>query len=167
MAVLTKEKYLPTLFERLADHAPSETVERQPLRTITTDELRESVARDLESLLNCRCGFSEHVFTRFPESRHSMCSYGMHDFVGLSLANPAHRNGICRSLEKTISIHERRLKQVQVILEREGDAANRLRFVIHALLTVASASGPVLFDVLLQPSTLQYSVSRTRGSIPT
>ncbi len=158
----SKAKYPPTLFDRLADDTPREQAERNPLRLITAEELKESVARDLESLLNCRCALGEDAFEQFPEVLQSMCSYGMNDFVGLSLASPADRNFICRSLERTIAIHERRLKQVQVTLELENGSVNRLKFAIHALLVVHPSTEPVFFDALLQPSTLQYSVSRAR-----
>jgi type VI secretion system protein ImpF len=157
-----KAKYPPTLFERLADNAPKELIEKNPLRLITAEELKDSVAKDLEALLNCRCSFAEETFRGFPEALNSMCSYGMNDFVGLSLANPGDRNFICRSLERTISIHEKRLKQVQVSLEAGDGAVNRLKFAINALLLVHPSTEPVYFDAMLQPSTLQYSVSKTK-----
>jgi len=160
-----KAKYPPTLFDRLADNAPHESAERHPLRLITAEELKESVAKDLESLLNCRCAFSEDIFEKYPESLKSMCSYGMNDFVGLSLANPADRNFICRSLERTIGTHEKRLKDVRVLLELEEGAVNRLKFAIHALLIVHPSTEPVFFDALLQPSTLQYSVSKAKRAV--
>lgn len=158
----TKTKYPPTLLERLTDNAPREQFEKHPLRLVAAEELKESVARDLEALLNSRCAYGPEVFESYPEALHSMCSYGMNDFVGLSLANPADRNHICRSLERTIAIHERRLKQVHVSLELESGAVNRLKFAIHALLIVHPSTEPVFFDALLQPSTLQYSVSRAK-----
>jgi type VI secretion system protein ImpF len=161
-AATSKAKYPPTLFERLADNAPTELIEKNPLKLITAEELKDSVAKDLEALLNCRCGYVDDIFRRFPEALNSMCSYGMNDFVGLSLANPADRNFICRSLERTISIHERRLKQVQVSLEVEDGAVNRLKFAINALLLVHPSTEPVYFDAMLQPSTLQYSVSKSK-----
>jgi type VI secretion system protein ImpF len=158
----TKAKYPPTLFDRLADNAPRERSDKHPLRLISAEELKESVARDLEALLNCRCAFGEDVFKKFPESLNSMCSYGMNDFIGLSLANPGDRNFICRSLERTIAIHERRLRQVQVSLELDEGSVNRLRFAINALLLVHPSTEPVFFDAMLQPSTLQYSVSKSK-----
>lgn len=155
-------KYQPTLLERLADNDPRGRYESNPRRLITPDELKESVARDIESLLNCRCAFSEDAFRRYPETTRSLCTYGMNDFVGLSLASPADRNYICRSLERTIAVHEGRLKQVRVSLEPGDGAVNRLKFAIHALLVVHPSAEAVYFDALLQPSTLQYSVSKAR-----
>lgn len=152
----------PTLFERLADNAPRETSDKHALKQLSVEEVKDSVAKDMEALLNSRCAFSVDIFDRFPETLRSMCSYGMNDFVGLSLANPADRNDICRSLEHTIATHERRLEQVRVALESETGVVNRLKFAIHALLRVYPSTEPVFFDALLQPSTLQYSVTRAR-----
>ncbi|KIF82526.1 type VI secretion system baseplate subunit TssE [Noviherbaspirillum autotrophicum] len=162
----SRAKYSPTLFERLSDDAPREPTEQHPLRLITADALKESVACDLEALLNSRCAFSDEVFGRYPEALRSISSYGMSDFVGLSLANPGDRSHICRSLERTISIHERRLKQVRVSLELEDGAVNRLRFVINALLVVHPSTEPVFFDALLQPSTQQYLVNKAKHTAP-
>lgn len=159
---VSKAKFPPTLFDRLANHAPEESQEKHALRLLSAEELKGSVARDLESLLNSRCGYESTVFDGFPEVMQSMCSYGMKDFIGLSLANPADRMLICRSLERTIAIHESRLKQVQVALEIDKKSVNRLKFSINALLVVHPASDPVYFDALLQPATLQYSVSKSK-----
>ena len=156
-------KYPPTLFERLADNAPREANDKHTLRLISVEELKDSVAKDMEALLNCRCAYSLDVFDRFPESLQSMCSYGMNDFVGLSLANPADRNYICHSLERTIATHERRLEQVRVALESDTGLVNRLKFAIHALFRVHPSTEPVFYDALLQPSTLQYSVNRVKS----
>jgi len=157
-----KSKYRPTLLERLADPTPIESHEMQPLRLMTVEELKESVAKDLESLLNCRCAPASDVLDSFPEALQSIYTYGMHDFVGCSLANPGDRNHICRSLERTIAIHERRLKEVRISLSFDNDTVNRLKFTINALLVVHPSAESVYFDALLQPSTLQYSVSKTR-----
>lgn len=161
-ASTSKAKYPPTLFDRLADNAPREPEQRHALRMISAEELKDSVAHDLEALLNARCAYASDVFDGYPEALQSMCSYGMNDFVGLSLANPADRNFICRSLERTIAIHERRLRQVHVTLEVDGKTVNRLKFAINAMLIVHPSSEPVYFDALLQPSTLQYSVNKSK-----
>jgi type VI secretion system protein ImpF len=159
-------KYSPSLLERLADDVPSRSAEREPLKLITAEALKESVARDMESLLNARCAFSEDAFADFPEAFHSVCSYGMNDFVGLSLASPADRNHICRCLERTIATHESRLKEVRVSLTLDPGAINRLKFAIAALLVIHPSTEPVSFDALLQPSTLQYSVNKGRRMAP-
>ena len=61
-----------------------------------------------------------------------------------------------------IARHESRLHNVRVSLESNGRAIGGLHFSIHGLLDVQPAREPISFDAMLQPSTLQYSVSRLR-----
>lgn len=154
--------FQPTLFDRLSDAAPHLDTEAVPLRRWSVEELKESVARDLETLLNTRATVGAEGFDRFPEAARSLATYGMSDFVGMSLANPADRDRICRTLERSIARHEPRLRSVAVRLEADRSAVGCLQFGIHAVLCVAPASEPVTFDALLQPDTLQYAVSRQR-----
>jgi type VI secretion system protein ImpF len=157
--------FLPTIFERLYDDAPHRNAEADPLRRWSVEELKESVARDLESLLNSRAALFSNSFDSFPESHASVASYGMSDFVGMSLANPADRDLICRTLERAIAHHEPRLRQVEVRLEADRSSIGCLQFGINAVLYVTPASEPVTFDALLQPNTLQYSVAKGRPMI--
>lgn len=126
---------------------------------ISIDQLKAAVVKDLESLLNSRCAIDRDMLAAFPEVANSLYTYGMPDFVGLSLASPGDRRRICRSLEDSLAIHEKRLTRINVSLEVAEGAANRIRFVINALLLVYPLVEPVFFDAHLQPSTLQYSCS--------
>jgi type VI secretion system protein ImpF len=156
--------FLPTLFERLSDEAPHRTGEMNPLRRWNVEELKASVAADLEALLNTRASLDDSHFSLFPEARNSVAGYGMGDFVGLSLANSGDRDLICRTLERAIAFHEPRLRHVEVRLETDRSSIGCLQFGINAVLYVNPASEPVTFDALLQPNTLQYSVARSRST---
>lgn len=124
------------------------------------DELKDAVARDLEALLNARTTIDESLADSYPESMKSPATYGLKDFAGMSLSNLNHRSSICRSIERAISRHEPRLKNVEVSLELDRRSVNALYFSIKALLVVRPAQEPVNFDALLQPTTLQYSVNK-------
>ncbi len=158
--------FQPTLFERLFDDAPKVRTEAVALRQWSLQELKDSVAKDVEALLNSRAGLPESDYAGHPEVSRSLVSFGMTDFVGLSLASPADRNRICRTLERTITIHEQRLKNIQVALDLASTSVNSLRFSIQAVLHVHPAEEPVNFDAVLQPSSLQYSVGRGRLAAP-
>ena len=127
----------------------------------TVDSLVPKVS-DLEGLLNSRAAFTEHALTSFPNCQKSLMTYGLRDFSTMSLSNGHDRAAICRSLEQSIGRHEPRLHNVQVTLEGNGRAVGGLHFSIHGLLDVQPAREPISFDAMLQPSTLQYSVSRLR-----
>jgi type VI secretion system protein ImpF len=153
--------FTPGLFDRLMDvpvhGASSGTVSR-----LSIEDLKDSVARDLEALLNTRTVIPEEILKRFPECGRSIATYGLNDFAGLSLSSTDDRAFICRSLERAIARHEPRLRNVQASLELRADAVNRLNFAITALLVVNSAHEPVNFDAVLQPSSLQYTISKAR-----
>lgn len=132
------------------------------LHRLTLDELKDAIARDLEALLNTRCVIPYEMFRKWPECSQSILAYGIKDFAGLSLASTDDRASICRSIEFGITRHEPRLKHVHAVLEERHGAINKLHFAISALLVLASTSEPVSFDAVLQPSTLKYSINRTR-----
>ena len=155
-------RFQPTLFDRLFDNAPQRSSESDPLRGWGIEELKDHVARDLEALLNSRNAMSAEGLREYPVSQTSLLTYGMGDFVGRSLANPADRSYICRTLERTIKLHETRLRDISVSLVVDDNAVNILHFSIGALLIVEPAQEPVSFDAMLQPTTQRYSVGRGR-----
>jgi type VI secretion system protein ImpF len=159
--LLNRRGFEPTLFDRLFDDAPGSPQETAVLR-LTLEELKDSVAGDLEALLNSRCAADDALMEQFPQASRSIVRFGLPDFCGMTLASPADRNSVCRSLERAIAQHEPRLRDVRVRLEVDERQSNQLKFSIAALLVVNPAREVVSFDALLQPSTLQYSVSRGR-----
>ena len=52
-----------------------------------------------------------------------------------------------------------------VTLELHRNSINALFFSINAVLFVRPIEEPVAFDALLQPTSLQYSVSRARSRV--
>jgi len=159
----TRRAFKPTLFERLFDQSLKQSHEPVALRQWSVEELKESVAGDLEALLNSRAGLRKSDYADYPEVARSVFSFGMTDFVGMSLTSPADRSLICATLEQTILVHESRLRAVQVDLDLDATSVNALRFNIKALLQVHPASEPVNFDAVLQPSSAQYSIVRARA----
>lgn len=148
----------PSLFDKLFDDQPAGPVRRR----LSLDQLKDSVARDLEALLNTRVTLPEESVESFPLVCRSVSSFGLADFAALSLANVYHRRQICASIEATISAHEPRLRDVRVDLELHRKTVNALYFSINAVLVVRPAQEPVSFDALLTPTSLQYSISRHR-----
>ncbi len=152
----------PSLIEKLLDDAPGKPGTGGLARALSVEQYKESVARDLEGLLNSRSAFSPVELEEFPNCRQSLMTYGLCDFSSMSLASAYDRAEICRSLEEAIARHEPRLSSVQVRLDSDARLGGGLHFTIQALLDLQPAREPVSFDALLQPTTLQYSVSRMR-----
>jgi type VI secretion system protein ImpF len=151
----------PSLLDKLFDDNPRDAAGGM-FKRLSSEEFKDSVARDVESLLNNRFVVDEALLKHFPECQRSLVTYGIHDFSGRSLASSFDRAFICNSLELAISRHEPRLIKVHVTLKQDQRSTGALRFSISALLVVHPSREPINFDALLQPATLQYSVSRTR-----
>ena len=158
------KRFEPSFLDKLFDdepHLPASPAMRQ----LSLEELKATVARDVEAILNTRIALTEHELLALPECRKSVLTYGLNDFAGLSLASHYDRTFICKSIQQAIERHEPRLQQVAVTLEMNQQSTNALYFAIQALLVVHPAEEPVSFDAMLQPSTLQYSVTRARAKL--
>jgi type VI secretion system protein ImpF len=153
--------FSPGLFDRLMD-APVHGATSATVSRMSIEDLKDTVARDLEALLNTRTVISEELIKKFPECGRSILTYGLNDFAGLSLSSSDDRAYICACLEKAIGRHEPRLRNVRASLEIQEGTINRLNFAITALLVVHAAQEPVNFDAVLQPSSLHYTISKAR-----
>jgi type VI secretion system protein ImpF len=148
---------LPSILDRLIDLDPKVSTEPQAARSPSPAQIKESVKRDLEWLLN-----SKEAMADWPEDlRHlerSLLTYGMPDFSASTLSNTAHQDRLRRAVENTISRFEPRLFRVSVTLVEGREFDRSLRFRIDAMLRVDPAPEPVTFDSVLQLSTRSFVV---------
>ena len=122
-----------TLFDRLVPE------QEDYLRGMSIQQLRESVAKDLEDLLNSRVAKLDHVVDDYPLVKKSILQFGIIDFVGLSTANPLDRDKICQSIEQSIAAHEPRLRQIRVEMLLDGHNMGALCLSIQAYLNIILA----------------------------
>ena len=115
---------------------------------MSLQELRESVATDLEDLLNSRMANFNDSIDAFPLVKKSIVQFGIIDFVGLSTANPTDRDKICQSIAASITAHEPRLKQIKVEMLLDGQNMGALCLSIQAYLNIHPLYEPVIFDAL-------------------
>ncbi|TWI65473.1 type VI secretion system protein ImpF [Pseudoduganella lurida] len=128
------------------------------IATLSLQQYRRAITRDLENLLNTRSAVPDAALAGQPHCRRSIASFGLADFAELSLSSSADRKELCDRLEAAIARHEPRLKQVRAQLVHEPGVVNHVSFVITGRLTALASSTPLRFDVVLQPSTLHYSI---------
>lgn len=150
---------VPGLLDRLMDprlHASNGVLPR-----MNVEQLKDSVARDLEALLNTRLALPKETFDRYPHARKSVLNYGLIDFAGYCLSSSDERAAICASLVAAVVAHEPRLSSVTASLE-SASTVNRLNFVINGKLELESGAEPVNFNAVLQPSSLHYAITRGR-----
>ena len=131
----------------------------QNYQGISLQQLRESIASDLEDLLNSRMAKLDDLIDDFPLAKQSILQFGIIDFVGLSTANPTDRDKICQSIEQSIAAHESRLRQIKVEMLLDGHNMGALCLSIQAYLNIHPLFEPVVFDALLKPTTQQYVIS--------
>ena len=128
---------------------------------MTLEQYKDSVARDLEDLLNTRCALPEEMMRDYPEGARSIANYGLMDFAGMCLSSSEDRTRICAALKAAIERHEPRLRNIQARLEHTPGAINRVSFAIYGTLAGLAYNEAVSFDAVLQPSTLHYSINRS------
>ena len=145
---------LRSLLERLVDAPLPEDSGRLP----SLGDIRDNVSRDLENLLNTRSEAARLIPDAYEECRRSSLTYGILDFSSYSVLSPQDRDRIRRSLEQTISTHEKRLSRVRVVLEPQGEKDRALRFRVDALLDLGEDNEKVQFDAVLQVATQGCSV---------
>lgn len=155
------QRFTPSLFERLFDEQVS--VDADPLlRGLTVEQMKASVAKDLEALLNSRLGAKAEMTADFPLAKSSVLTFGLRDFAGMSFDSPADQRSICEAIGETVERHEPRLRNVSVELNNPDKHLQLLNFSVKAMLVLAPAYEPVSFDALLQPMTQKYDVALSR-----
>ncbi|SFG92965.1 type VI secretion system protein ImpF [Duganella sp. CF458] len=145
--------YRPGLLDRLLGSHPG-------ARFLSQEQLKESVARDLEALLNTRTALSQQLLQSYPECACSLLNFGLADFASLSHSSSEDRLRICSSIRLAVERYEPRLCNVQVTLAERTGAVNRIDIVIVGRLRAHGANEAVSFSAALQPSSLHYSIKR-------
>jgi type VI secretion system protein ImpF len=147
-----------SVFDRLIDREPRSSKESAPTRGQSVYQLKESVRRDLEWLLNTRV-VAVRPDERLREVNHSVYVYGLPDFTAYSLSNPDDQNKLIRHLQAAIKTFEPRLAKVRVVPLGVAAANTRvLRFRIEALLSMDPAPEHISFDTTLQLASGEYEV---------
>lgn len=160
LSVATTIRYRRSLLDRLlADQ--NEGLEGLSL-TYSLDQLRNSVARDIEALLNSRSAIDFDRLADMPNARKSVVCFGIRDFVGRVLSNSDEQRFIANSLSHAIAAFEPRLRNVTIEFQQRPGTLNSLAFTIRAVLMAHPSAEPVAFDALLQPSLSRFSVAPSR-----
>lgn len=156
MASIGKKKHLrPSILDRLIDREPELTQEPPPGRHQYLAELRKSVRRDLENLLNTRYRVVEPPDDLKQLSK-SLLNYGLPDLATVNISDPEKKQRFVKDLERILRDYEPRFKSVRVThLDNRDQTDRTLRFRIDAILWADPAPQSVVFDSVLEP------VSRT------
>jgi type VI secretion system protein ImpF len=149
-----KRPLLPSVLDRLLDDAPDVQREAPASTHQYLRDLRDSVRRDLENLLNTR----KRLLAWPPKSEgeRSVLAYGVPDLTGRNFSSKQRRADFLRSVEEVLRRFEPRFKRVKVTAIESEEALERtLHFRIDALLHAEPVPEQVAFDSTMEP------VSRT------
>jgi type VI secretion system protein ImpF len=115
-----------SVFDRLLDDDPDASRETETARVQTISQLRASVCRDVENLLNTRWR-CESWPDDFTELERSVVGYGIPDVNGADLRSQSERTRFFRAVEFAVSTYEPRLQNVRV---RTSDIGRTNAFVV-------------------------------------
>ncbi len=159
MVRLDKRKKLrPSILDRLIDDNPGKNTEAETGQYQKLRELRQSVRRDLENLLNTRLRHIEPD-DEYSQLKYSLLNYGLPDLATVNISNIDKRKEFVQQLERLLLEFEPRFKTVNVIYQDDNDSPDRtLRFRIDATLYADPSPEVVIFDSVLEPLSRTVSI---------
>lgn len=148
-----KKKLRASILDRLIDNEPHNQTELDMAHHHQVKQLRESVKRDLETLLNTR----HHLIKPPDELRHldkSLLNYGLPDLATVNIVDDVKRNEFTRYLEQILREYEPRFKSVNVNYIENKDKTDRtLRFRIDAVIYADPQPETIIFDSVMESVT--------------
>lgn len=154
------EPLLPSLIDRLLDDDPDVSTEPAWSWTQELRELKQSVVRDLEALLNTRQTRTE-LLAESPDAEiaQSVLTYGLPDLTSVTGDDPFAREQLRLAVEQAIHRFEPRLIDVRVqAREPEGSFDRTLRLTVEGWLAMDPEPVPVVFDTVVESATGIYQV---------
>jgi len=147
-----------SILDRLIDLNPDSAADPPANRSQSVRQLKASLRRDLEWLLNSRRS-PEEVPETYEELFRSLYNFGLPDVTSMGLNSPRDRQRLLRLIEQTIEIFEPRLAGTRVrAMDNSSSGPRILRFQIEALLQMDPAPEQILFDTSLQLSNGEYHI---------
>ncbi len=151
------ENIRASLLDRLMDDEPAVTREPAHYRMVSLGQIKVSVARDLENLLNTKNFFS-HLPLENDYLNGSLFVYGLPDFTSFNLRSPQVKLRLLKELEKAITRFEPRLRDVKMTIEESRENERSLRFKITAVLIIDPVTEPVTFDTIFDINRCEYRI---------
>ena len=157
-----KKNLRPSILDRLFDNDPKSRVEAEKDKHQQLKDLRNSVRRDLENLLNTRFRMVEPD-SAYKELEYSLLNYGLPDLATVNINDFNKKKEFTRQLENMFRKYEPRFKTVSVNFIDHKDSADRtLRFRVNATLYADPAPEVVVFDSILEPVSRSVNVEESQ-----
>jgi type VI secretion system protein ImpF len=157
-----KKEFRASILDRLLDDEPQTQTDIDKSRHQQLRELRDSVRRDLQSLLNTRHRMISPP-EEYPQLEISLLNYGLPDLAAINIADLEKKRSFTRLLEKILSDFEPRFKTVKVQHITTTNTTDRtLKFRIDATLYADPAPEIVVFDSVLDPVSRTVNVEESK-----
>ncbi|MBI3560594.1 MAG: type VI secretion system baseplate subunit TssE [Gammaproteobacteria bacterium] len=154
----SKKLLRPSVLDRLIDNDPQNQSEVDVGRQQQSKQLRDSVKRDLENLLNTRFSVTSPP-EELTQLEKSLFNYGLPDLATLNILNIHARNEFSLRLERVLAEYEPRFKSIKVNYIENKDKADRtLRFRIDAVIYADPLPEMVVFDSVLESITRMVTI---------
>ena len=164
MAAKSERSAQLSVLDRLIDQEPKRTTEAPPSAAQSLRELKASLRRDIEWLLNTRCSIQDPP-AGSTELLRSLYVYGLPDVCSLSLSSTRDFRRLSRAMESALATFEPRLRSIHVALVPVSDKTSRvLRFQIEGVLRLEPVPEHVTFDTTLELTSGEYDVRGEPGA---
>lgn len=144
-----QERLQPSLLDRLIDDEPDKKKESREARTLSLQNLRQAVKRDLGWLFNTTCLGSVRDLSPYPHAVRSVLNFGIPDLTGKAVSG-VDLDSIRKLIRQAILDFEPRILRetlrVDVVADRSSMSHNAVRFDIEGELWAE----PVPLRVFLQ-----------------
>jgi type VI secretion system protein ImpF len=156
----SNQPLLPSILDRLIDDGEEPLGGTSRPHGQSLHELKLSVRRDLQNLLNTRWRCSSWP-PDLDQLDVSLVNYGLPDFTSSNMSRKSAREELREIIEEVIRKFEPRLKSVKVTLINNEDPLDRtLHYRIKAQLLVKPAPEPVEFHSRVEPATGDIEIKR-------
>jgi len=150
----------PSLLDRLLDYDPQSSQEAPKSHAASLADLRQSVRRDLEWLLNTRHGIAI-IAEGMDEVNNSLAVYGLPDITAMGVDVQAEQRKLVKSVENALRIFEPRFLDPKVTLLPISSVERELRLRIEAKLDVDPVPEAISFDTVLQMGSGEFQVKNS------
>jgi type VI secretion system protein ImpF len=153
-----RQRAQASILDRLIDREPNVT--HEPAREgFSVGQIKDSVARDLENLLNTRRSILVPS-NLCKEVKNSLFVYGLSDYTSRNPGNVSVRSQLRLEIEKTLARFEPRLKNITVHVDSPAVGNRELKFRITGVLVVDAISEPVVFDTNYDLTRSHYTITK-------
>ena len=157
-----KKQFRASILDRLLDDEPQLQTEADKSRHQQLRDLRNSVRRDLQNLLNTRHRMVSPP-DEFSQLDVSLLNYGLPDLAAINIADIEKKRSFTRLVEKILTDFEPRFKTVKVQHITNANTSDRtLRFRIDATLYADPAPEVIIFDSVLDPVSRTVNVEESK-----